>query len=121
MPLRVSPVSRNLNAQIMFLGLEFEDLLIVCVLGVAGMLVGQFCFSDRYLFFLPMNWALLLCVVVTTIPALMLLKYGKPQGYTGALMKWYTTPRAYSCLEPERIQTSPYIRPDHDNKDDDNA
>jgi len=121
MPLRVSTVSRNLNAQIMFFGLEFEDLLIVIVLAVAGMLGGQFFFPDRYVFFLPMNWALFLSVVVTTVPALSLLKYGKPRGYTGALMKWYTTPRAYSGLEPERIQTSPYIRPDGDYEDDDNA
>ena len=38
MPLRVSPVSRNLNAQIMLLGLEFEDLLVITVFGVAAML-----------------------------------------------------------------------------------
>ena len=79
MPLRVSPVSRNLNAQIMLLGLEFEDLLVITVFGVAAMLVGQFFFSDRYLFFLPMNWALLLIVAGTSVPALMLLKYGKPR------------------------------------------
>ena len=53
MPLRVSPVSRNLNAQIMLFGLEFEDLLVITVLGVAAMLIGQFfsriatCFSCR--------------------------------------------------------------------------
>jgi hypothetical protein len=116
MSLRVSPVSRNLNAQIMFLGLEFEDLLIVCVLGVAAMLIGQTFFPDRYLFFLPMNWALLLTVVFTTIPALTLLKYGKPRGYTAALMKWYTTPRAYSGSEPERTLTKPYLK-ERENED----
>ncbi len=109
MALRMSPVSRNLNAQVMFLGLEFEDLLVIVVLGVAGMLIGQFLFSDRFLFFLPMNWALLLIVVFTSIPGLMLLKYGKPRGYTGALWNWYTKPRAYSGLEPETEQQHPYI------------
>jgi len=74
MSLRVSPVSRNLNAQIMLFGLEFEDLMVITVLGVAAMLIGQFLFSDRYLFFLPMNWALLLIVVCSSVPALMLLK-----------------------------------------------
>jgi hypothetical protein len=34
MSLRVSPVSRNLNAQIMLFGLEFEDLMVITVLGV---------------------------------------------------------------------------------------
>ena len=33
MSLRVSPVSRNLNAQIMLFGLEFEDLMVITVLG----------------------------------------------------------------------------------------
>ena len=64
MSLHVSTVSRNLNAQIMLFGLEFEDLMVITVLGVAAMLIGQFLFSDRYLFFLPMNWALLLIVVL---------------------------------------------------------
>jgi hypothetical protein len=109
MPLRVSPVSRNLNPQIMLLGLEFEDLLVITVLGVAAMLVGQFFFSDRYLFFLPMNWALLLIVAGTSVPALMLLKYGKPRGYTGALIGWYTKPHAYSGLEPDNTIDRPYI------------
>jgi len=36
--------------------------MVITVLGVAAMLIGQFLFSDRYLFFLPMNWALLLIV-----------------------------------------------------------
>ena len=44
MSLRVSPVSRNLNAQIMLFGLEFEDLMVITVLGVAAMLIGQFLF-----------------------------------------------------------------------------
>lgn len=115
MSLRMSPVSRNLNAQIMFLGLEFEDLLVIVVLGVAGMLIGQFFFPDRYLFFLPMNWALLLMVVFTSIPGLTLLKYGKPRGYTAALFNWYTKPRAYSGLEPESTQTTPYLTGSEEN------
>jgi hypothetical protein len=109
MPLRVSPVSRNLNARIMMFGLEFEDLLVITVLGVAAMLGGQFFFSDRYLFFLPMNWALLLLVVCTSVPALTVLKYGKPRGYTGALLSWYTKPRAYSGLEHDTEIVGPYI------------
>jgi hypothetical protein len=109
MPLRVSPVSRNLNAQIMLFGLEFEDLMVITVLGVAAMLLGQFLFSDRYLFFLPMNWALLLIVVCSSVPALMLLKYGKPRGYTAALFNWYMKPHAYSGLEPDTELVSPFL------------
>jgi hypothetical protein len=29
-------------------------------------------------------------------------------------LKWFTTPRAYSCLEPDTIQTTPYIAEDAD-------
>ena len=114
MSLRMSPVSRNINASVMVFGLEMEDFLVVIMLAVAGMLIGQFIFPDRYIGFLPMNWALLLLVVVTALPLLSLLKYGKPRGYTGALLKWFTTPRAYSCLEPDTIQTSAYIAEEAD-------
>src|ERR1035441_5561730 len=110
MSLRVSPVSRNLNAQIMLFGLEFEDLMVITVLGVAAMLIGQFLFSDRYLFFLPMNWALLLIVVFSSVPALMLLKYGKPRGYTAALFNGYKNPRFSWGLDPDRNLTSPFIK-----------
>jgi hypothetical protein len=39
----------------------------------------------------------------------MLLKYGKPRGYTAALFNWYTKPHAYSGLEPDTELTSPFI------------
>jgi hypothetical protein len=39
----------------------------------------------------------------------MLLKYGKPRGYTGALIGWYTKPHAYSGLEPDNTIDRPYI------------
>jgi hypothetical protein len=93
----------------MLFGLEFEDLMVITVLGVAAMLLGQFLFSDRYLFFLPMNWALLLMVVCSSVPALMLLKYGKPGGYTAALFNWYMKPHAYSGLEPDTELVSPFL------------
>ena len=109
MGLNTSNVSRNLNAQIIFFGLEFGDLLIVGGLGVVGMLVGQFVFPDRYLFFLPMNWALMLAVIVIGVPGLMVLKYGKPKGYTADLFDWFTKPKAYSCLERLTKPYTPYI------------
>jgi hypothetical protein len=56
-----------------------------------------------------MNWALLLIVIGCSVPALMLLKYGKPRGYTAALFNWYTKPHAYSGLEPDTELTSPFI------------
>ena len=109
MGLNTSHVSRNLNAQVVFLGLELEDLLVLLVFAVGGMLIGQFFFPDRYLFFLPMNWALMIGVCVVGVPGLMVLKYGKPKGYTADLLKWFTKPKAYSCLEPPAKPHTPYI------------
>ena len=81
MALKMSPVSCNLRAKVMMLGLELEDMLFLAMTGAGAMLVGQFFFADRYMFFLPMNWFLLLMVVVVGIPGVMLFKYGKPRGY----------------------------------------
>ena len=64
MALRMTTVSRNLQTKVTFLGLEIEDMLILGLLSVAVMLGGQFLFTDRYLFFLPMNWCLMLLVLM---------------------------------------------------------
>jgi hypothetical protein len=56
MALKMSPVSRNLHAKVTLLGLELEDMLFLAMACAVAMLVGQFLFSDRYMFFLPMNW-----------------------------------------------------------------
>jgi hypothetical protein len=62
MALRMSPVSRNLHAKVTLLGLELEDMLFLAMASAVAMLVGQFFFADRYMFFLPMNWFLMLMV-----------------------------------------------------------
>ena len=98
MALRMSPVSRNLHAKVTMLGLELEDMLFLAMTGAGAMLVGQFFFADRYMFFLPMNWFLLLMVLVVGVPALMLFKYGKPRGYLLDLAVHYAMPRSYCAL-----------------------
>jgi|SRR5579859_4962596 len=98
MALKMSPVSRNLHAKVMMLGLELEDMLFLAMTGAGAMLVGQFFFADRYMFFLPMNWFLLLMVVVVGVPGLMLFKYGKPRGYLLDLVVYYAMPRSYCAL-----------------------
>jgi uncharacterized membrane protein YccC len=60
-----------------------------------AMLVGQVLFPDRYLFFLPMNWFLLLMVLVVGVPGLMLFKYGKPRAYLLDLIIYHAQPRSY--------------------------
>lgn len=109
MSLRFSPVSRNLHAKVTLLGLELEDMLFLAMACATAMLVGQFLFSDRYMFFLPMNWFLMLMVLVLGIPGLMLFKYGKPRGYFFDLMIYYALPRSYCALAHDQKLTTPFI------------
>ena len=60
MALQVSPVSRNLHNPVYFMGLEIEDMMIIGIVCIAALMGGQFFFPDRYLFFIPLNWALML-------------------------------------------------------------
>jgi hypothetical protein len=114
MALKHTPVSRNLDNSVTFMGLEIEDLLILGLVCVGAMLVGQVFFSDRYLFFVPMNWALMLLVVAIAVPGLMVLKYGKPRGYLSDLLAWYSKPHAYSANEPDPVLAGDFILPDDD-------
>ncbi len=109
MALRMSPVSRNLHAKVTMLGLELEDMLFLAMTGAGAMLVGQFFFADRYMFFLPMNWFLLLMVLVVGVPALMLFKYGKPRGYLLDLAVYYAMARSYCALAHDQKLKSGFI------------
>jgi hypothetical protein len=109
MALRMSPVSRNLHAKVTRLGLELEDLLFLAMASAAAMLVGEFLFADRYMFFLPMNWFLMLMVLVLGVPGLMLFKYGKPRGYLLDLVTYYGLPRSYCALARDSKLTSCFL------------
>ena len=109
MALKTTPVSRNLNTKVMFMGLEVEDVLILGILCVVAMLGGQMFFSDRYVAFLPMNWCLMLMVLVFGVPGLMAFKYGKPRGYIKDLLNWYSKPRVYSAADRDRVLTTEYL------------
>jgi hypothetical protein len=98
MALRISPVSRNLHAKVTLLGLELEDMLILAMACAVAMLVGQLLFADRYMFFLPMNWFLMLMVLVLGVPGLMLFKYGKPRAFLLDLVIYYGQPRNYCAF-----------------------
>jgi hypothetical protein len=110
MALKMSPVSRNLHAKITMLGLELEDMLALAMACAVAMLIGQFLFSDRYMFFLPMNWFLMLMVLVLGVPGLMLFKYGKPRGYLLDLVKYYGEPRSYCAFAPDTKLTTSFFK-----------
>ena len=96
----MSPVSRNLHAKVTLLGLELEDMLFLAMACAIAMLVGQFLFADRYMFFLPMNWFLMLMVLVLGVPGSDLFKYNKPRGYLVDLVAYYGQPRSYCGVGP---------------------
>jgi len=114
MALHVSPVSRNLSNPVYFMGLEIEDMMIVGVVCVAALLGGQLFFADRYLFFIPMNWALMLIVLVLGVPSLSIFKYGKPRGYMKDLIASFTQPRAYSACERDEEFPAEYLSDEED-------
>lgn len=113
MALRMSPVSRNLHAKVTLLGLELEDMLFLAMACAIAMLVGQLLFSDRYMFFLPMNWFLMLMVLVIGVPGLMLFKYGKPRGYLFDLVTFYARPRSYCTLAHDTKLTDGFLKEDN--------
>ncbi len=113
MALRMSPISRNLHAKVTMLGLELEDMLFLAMACAVAMLVGQFLFSDRYMFFLPMNWFLILMVLVVGVPGLMLFKYGKPKGYLFDLVTFYARPRSYCTLAHDTKITDSFLKEDN--------
>jgi hypothetical protein len=110
MALKMSPVSRNLHAKVTMLGLELEDMLALAMGCAIAMLIGQLLFSDRYMFFLPMNWFLMLMVLVLGVPGLMLFKYGKPRGYLLDLVVYYAQPRSYCPFARDTKLTTSFIQ-----------
>ena len=112
MALSMSPISRNLHMKVTLLYLELEDLLAILFAVSGSMIVGNFLFPNREIFHIPMNYFLPLLILVTGVPGLMILKYGKPRSYLHDLVLWYSRPRAYSCTGREKLLEQPYLRED---------
>src|SRR5450756_3107790 len=108
MALNSSPVSRNLHLKVTILFLELEDLLTIMLAVCGAMLIGNFLFSDRYIFHIPMNYFLPLAILLVGVPVLMIFKYGKPRRYLLDLLLFHARPQQY-CLslihisEPTRL------------------
>ncbi|MGH9571758.1 MAG: hypothetical protein ACRD4F_19115 [Candidatus Angelobacter sp.] len=102
MALEVTPANRNLHTRVTFMLLEFEDLFLVLGLAAAMNVLGRFVGGSASLF---IQYGVPLAVV----PLLMAFKYGKPRGYVRDLFHWYTKPRAYCALTPDRQVLTAYI------------
>jgi hypothetical protein len=96
------------------MGLEIEDMMVIGVICVGALLGGEVIFPDRYLVFLPLNWALMLMVLLLGVPALSIFKYGKPRGYMKDLIAWYTQPRAYAACEHDTEFSAEYLSAEED-------
>ena len=108
MPLETTPVYRNLQTRVTLLYLELEDLFVVMILAVVSNIVGRF--MDRELAGIPMSLLLQYGVPVFSIPLLILFKYGKPRGYLSDWLTFHFKPRVFCCLEPDKEQTTPYLK-----------
>jgi hypothetical protein len=108
-PLRVSPVSRNLETRVHYFGLEVADLMVIGFLSAGMLLGGNLLLPHLSIFGLPAGIFLCLAVIAVGVPGLMAFKYGKPRGYLKDLIRWHLKPRTYCPLMPDREITRPYI------------
>jgi len=109
MSLELTPVHRNLNTKVTFLGLEFEDLILVLALAAIMNLAAHFATDNAHLFGMPLNVFMEFVVPVLAVPFLILFKYGRPRGYLTDLSRSFFAPRAWCALERDSELTEAYI------------
>ncbi len=109
MGLDITPLHRNLHTKVTFLGLEFEDLIVVLALAALMNLSAHFVDSNAHVFGMPLNVFLEFVVPFLAVPFLILFKYGKPRGYLMDLLRWFIAPRAWCALGRDSELREPYI------------
>lgn len=109
MSLDLTPVHRNLHTKVTFLGLEFEDLILVLALAALMNLLARFAGSSAHIFGVPLNIFMEFVVPVLAVPFLILFKYGKPKGYLTDLVRSFFSPKAWCALERDSELMQPYI------------
>ena len=114
MGLELTPVHRNLHTKVTFLGLEFEDLILVLALAALMNLLAHFANDSSRVFGMPLNVFMEFVVPVLAIPFLILFKYGKPKGYLTDLIRSFLSPRAWCALERDSELKQPYIVEERD-------
>src|ERR1700738_5069933 len=114
MSLDMTPVHRNLHTKVTFLGLEFEDLILVLALAALMNLLAHFASDRAHLFGMPLNVFMEFAVPVLAVPFLSLFKYGKPRGYLTDLIRSFLAPRAWCALEQDSELVQGYIAEDEE-------
>jgi hypothetical protein len=99
MSLDITPVHRNLHTKVTFLGLEFEDLILVLALAALMNLVAHFGGRNAHVLGMPLNLFMEFVVPALAVPFLILFKYGRPRGYLTDLLRSLVAPKAWCALE----------------------
>ncbi len=114
MSLDLTPVHRNLNTKVSFLGLEFEDLILVLALAALMNLLAHFVGDTAHVFGMPLNIFMEFVVPALAFPFLILFKYGRPRGYLTDLVRSFFSPKAWCALERDSELTQSYIAGDEE-------
>jgi hypothetical protein len=109
MSLDLTPVHRNLHTKVTFLGLEFEDLILVLALAALMNIFGHFVTGNPKVLGMPLSLFMEFIVPLLAVPFLILFKYGKPRGYLTDLIKSLIAPHAWCALERDSELVQPYI------------
>lgn len=109
MSLDLTPVHRNLHTKVTFLGLEFEDLILVLALAALMNLLAHFVSGNGHVFGIPLNVFMEFVVPALAVPFLILFKYGRPRGYLTDLVRSLSAPKAWCALERDSELTEGYL------------
>ena len=109
MSLDLTPVHRNLHTKVTFLGLEFEDLILVLALAALMNLAAHFVSGNAHVLGMPLNVFMEFVVPALAVPFLILFKYGRPRGYLTDLVRSLFTPKAWCALERDSELTHAYV------------
>jgi hypothetical protein len=109
MSLDLTPVHRNLHTKVTFLGLEFEDLILVLALAALMNLLAHFVSDTARVFGMPLNVFMEFVVPALAVPFLILFKYGQPRGYLTDSLRSFFAPRAWCALERDSELTHSYV------------
>ena len=114
MSLDMTPVHRNLHTKVTFLGLEFEDLILVLALAALMNLLAHFVSGNAHVFRIPLNIFMEFIVPALAVPFLILFKYGRPRGYLTALVRSFFAPKAWCALERDSELKESYLTEDEE-------
>jgi len=109
MSLDLTPVHRNLHTKVTFLGLEFEDLILVLALAALMNLAAHFVSGNAHVLGMPLSVFMEFVVPALAVPFLILFKYGRPRGYLTDLVRSLLAPKAWCALERDSELTHAYV------------